>query len=110
MNDVEIEKMITDKGLNAPRVTLENLHKKIKGVEIVKHVTVSGSILRWAVLEMENGFSVTGKPSASVSPENDNAEIGEEIAITNAQNEVWALEGYLLKESLSKTKSALGEK
>ncbi len=100
MTDEQIEKEINEKGLNAPRVTLENLHKKIVDVEIVKHISKGGGILRWAILTMENGFAVTGKPSAAVSVENDNAEIGEKIAIQNSQNEVWALEGYLLKEQL----------
>jgi hypothetical protein len=76
------------------------LHNKIVDVEIVKHTSKGGGILRWAVLTMENGFAVTGKPSAAVSVENDNAEMGEKIAIQNAQNEVWELEGYLLKEQL----------
>ena len=100
MTDEEIEVMINEKGLNAPRVTLAGLHDKIKNVEICKFISVSGQILRWAILTMENGFAVTGKASCSVSPENDNAELGEQIAITNAQDEVWALEGYALKDQL----------
>jgi len=100
--DEQLENEINEKGLNAPRVTLDGLHKKIVDVEIVKHTTKGGGILRWGVLTMENGFAVTGNPSAAVSVENDNAEIGEKIAIQNAQKEVWALEGYLLKEQLYK--------
>ncbi|MCP4595735.1 Gp49 family protein [Neptuniibacter sp.] len=100
MNDIDIEKEIQEKGLNAPRVPLDNLHAKIKEVEIVKHVSVSGQVLRWAVLTMENGFAVTGSPSCSVSCENDDVELGEKIAIKNAENEVWALEGYALKQKL----------
>jgi len=100
MNDAELEQKIIEKGLTAPRVTLDALNDKIVDVEIVKHITKGGGILRWAVLTMRNGFAVTGKPSAAVSAENDNAEIGEEIAIENAKNEVWALEGYLLKDKL----------
>lgn len=100
MNDAEIEKEITDKGLNAPRVTLDGLHDKIEDVEICKFVSKTGQVLRWAVLTMQNGFAVVGKPSCSVSPENDNAELGEKIAITNSQDEVWALEGYALKDRL----------
>lgn len=99
-SDEELEQEIQDKGLTAPRVTLGRIDAKVKDVEFVRHVTRSGSILRWAVLEMENGFTIAGKPSASVSAENDNAEIGERIATENAMNEVWAFEGYLLKEEL----------
>lgn len=100
MNDQSIEKEIQDKGLMAPRVTLDGLHDKIKGVEICKFVSSSGQVMRWAVLQMENGFAVTGKPSCAVSSENDDQELGEKIAISNAQDEVWALEGYLLKQRL----------
>lgn len=100
MNDNEVEQEIQDKGLNAPRVTLDNLHKKISDVEIVKHVSKSGQVLRWAVLTMENGFAVVGKPSCSVSSENDDTGLGEKIAIENSQDEVWALEGYALKQKL----------
>ncbi len=100
MNDKAIEKEIQDKGLTAPRVTLDGLHDKIKGVEICKFVSASGQVMRWAVLQMENGFAVTGKPSCAVSSENDDEELGEKIAIGNAQDEVWALEGYLLKQML----------
>lgn len=69
-------------------------------MEIVKHVTKGGGILRWAVVNMENGFSISGKPSAAVSVENDNQEIGEKIAIQNAKDEIWSHEGYLLKQKL----------
>ncbi len=95
-----LENEILAKNLKAPRVTLENLQNKIKDVEICKFISKGGGILRWAVLTMENGFAIVGKPSASVSPENDDAEIGEKVAIQNSQNEIWALEGYLLKERL----------
>jgi hypothetical protein len=105
MKDQDAEKEIVEKGLNAPRVTLEGLHKKITDVEIVKHVTKTGQTLRWAVLTMENGFAVVGKPSCSVSPENDNAELGEKIAIDNSQCQVWELEGYALKQKLHDAKS-----
>lgn len=98
--DIATEAMINEKGLNAPRVALSGMHQKITSFEIVKHVTPSGGILRWCVLYMQNGFSVTGKPSACVSAENDNAEVGEKIARENALGEVWALEGYLMKEAI----------
>ncbi len=100
MNDEQIEQEIKDKGLSAPRVTLEGLHEKIADIEICKFVSKTGQVLRWAVLTMQNGFAVVGKPSCSVSPANDNAELGEKIAISNSQNEVWALEGYALKDRL----------
>ena len=100
MNDQAIENEIKAKGLTAPRVTLDDLNSNIVHTEIVKHVSHSGQVLRWAVLTLKNGYSVDGVPSCSASPENDNQEIGEKIAIENARRNVWPLMGYALKEKL----------
>lgn len=100
IRDDDLEAEIKSKGLTFPRVTLESINNKIVDIEIVKHITKSGSVLRWGVINMENGFSITGSPSASVSPKNDNQEIGEKIAINNAKNRISELEGYLLKQTL----------
>lgn len=100
MNNQSIEQEIQSKGLTAPRVTLDELKSNIAHTEIVKHVSSSGQVLRWAVLTAKNGFAVTGRPSASASSENDNAEIGEKIAIENATQELWPLMGYALKQRL----------
>ena len=48
-------------------------------------------------LYLENGFTVRGE-SACVSKENFNKDIGEQIALENAKEKVWELEGYLLAE------------
>ncbi|WP_220152523.1 Gp49 family protein [Klebsiella michiganensis] len=103
MSDKDIEQLIQTKGLTAPRITLDDFKANIVNTEIVKHVSVSGQVLRWAVLTTKNGFSVTGKPSCSASSENDDAEIGEQIAIENAENELWPLMGYALKQRLHDT-------
>ena len=100
MSDKDIEQEIQDKGLTAPRVTREDLKNNIAHIEIVKHVSVTGQVLRWAVLTTQNGFAVTGKPSCSVSSENDDPGIGKSIAVENAESELWALMGYALKQRL----------
>jgi len=100
MNEKAIEQEIQAKGLTAPRVTFAELQANIAHTEIVKHVSPSGQILRWAVLTTINGFAVTGRPSASASSANDNAEIGEKIAVENANQELWPLMGYELKSRL----------
>jgi hypothetical protein len=51
------------------------------------------------VIMLENGFTVTGE-SACASPENFDQEIGNKIAIDNAKQKIWMLEGYLLKQRL----------
>lgn len=95
-----IEQEIQAKGLTAPRVTPADIEANIVDTEIVKHVSKSGQVLRWAVITTRNGFSVAGKPSCSVSNENDNAEIGEKVAIANCKDELWPLMGYELKQRL----------
>ena len=95
-----LEAEIQEKGLTAPRVTPTDLTAAITHTEIVKHITPSGQILRWAVLTLDNGFAVTGKPSAAASSENDNAEIGTKIAIDNARSEVWALLAFRLRDRM----------
>lgn len=100
MNDQTIEKQIQAKGLTAPRVTLSDLEANIVDTEILKHVSKTGQVLRFAILTTANGFAVVGKPSVAVSAQNDNAEIGEKIAIENAKTEIWPLMGYALKQRL----------
>ena len=100
LNKAQLEQLIQDKCLSAPRVIPSDLDAAIESVDVVKHITPSGSVLRWAVLNLKNGYSVTGNPSAAVSAVNDNEEIGRQIAIDNARNELWAYLGYQLKERL----------
>lgn len=102
MNDNSIEQEIQAKGKTAARITPAAIEANIKTVEIVEHTTSFGKVLRWAVLTTQNGYAVTGKPSASVSPENDDQEIGERIAIDNAKDEMWALMGYELQTLLAR--------
>lgn len=101
MSDHQIEQDIQAKGLTAPRITPADIEANIVHTDVVTFTTHSRQVLRWAVLTTRNGFAVTGKPSCSVSPENDDPEIGARIAIENAKGELWALMGYALKERLS---------
>lgn len=84
----------------APRVTKADIDAAIVHTEIVKHVTHSGQVLRWAIITLKNGFSVHGRASASVSPENDDPAIGEKVAMDNAYAETWPLMGFALKDRL----------
>ena len=86
---------------DAPRVSQADLEANIVHEEILKHVTHSGQVLRWCILTTRCGFAVTGEPSASVSKENDRAEMGEKYARENAIKKLWPLMAYALKEKLS---------
>ncbi len=46
-----------------------------------------------------SGFTVTGE-SASASLENFDTVIGQTIAFDNARDKIWALAGYLLKQTI----------
>ena len=99
-DDQGIEQLIVDLGATAPRVTPDDLEANIAHVEYVKHISHGGQVLRWAVLTTKNGYAVVGKPSVSVSPENDRVLIGERVAFENSKNELWPLMGYQLKQKL----------
>jgi hypothetical protein len=105
-DDSGIEQLLQAKGLNAPRLSPADLDKNIVHTDIVKHVSKSGQVLRWAVLTTRNGFAVTGRPSVAVSPANDDAEIGEKVAYANAYQELWPLMGYHLRTMLAHREEA----
>ena len=52
-------------------------------------------------LTLTNGFMVTGE-SACASLENFDLDLGETIAYQNARKKIWAYEGYLLRDKLSR--------
>jgi len=98
MNDLKIEEEIKKKGLTAPRVTPERLEEVVISEQY--HV-FDNSTFTACLLTLKNGYTVLGE-SACASPENFNAELGRKIARGNAINKIWQLEGYLLREKLSK--------
>lgn len=95
-SDQSIEQEIQDKGLTAPRITPDQIEAKIRKEDY--HV-FEGTCLTVCCLTLENGFQVTGE-SACASPDNFDAELGQKIARGNAVQKIWALEGYLLKQSM----------
>lgn len=100
MNEKFLEKEIKEKGLTAPRITPDYIDSLIKHKQF--HI-FEGSMLTVCCLTLQNGFTVSGT-SACASPTNFDREIGEKVAFSNARNEIWALEGYLLKERLKESK------
>jgi len=96
MSEATTEKMIQEKGLKAPRLTPDLIDATIQREH---YHTFKGTTLTVCVLELINGFTVTGE-SAAVSLENFNEEIGRKIARENAREKIWQLEGYLLREKL----------
>lgn len=122
MSDQEIEQEIQAKGLTAPRITPADLRANIDGEyyftaadgvraafsqqdELTRLISAHGelALLTFCVLRLKNGFTVTGE-SACASPENFDAEIGRKIARQNAEQKIWPLMGYALKQSLHEAK------
>lgn len=121
--DTAIEREIIAKGKTAPRVTPDALQANIasahfftaaqgvqgvlcedgslSGLEAVRQTDVVAplTLLTFCVLVLRNGFTVTGE-SACASPENYDKAIGERIARQNAEQKIWPLMGYQLKEQL----------
>lgn len=98
MSEAAIEKELQDKGLNAPRLTPAHIDNVI--VDEQYHV-FAGTTLTVCCLTLVNGFNVIGY-SAAASLDNFDTVIGRKIAKATAREKIWPLEGYLLKDSLSK--------
>ena len=119
--DEEIEREIRDKGLTAPRVTPDQIEGRIRsefyftaaqglqgavngGLDPAPKGTDGAEallLLTFCVLVLDNGFTVHGV-SRVASPENFDAALGRKVARARAVNEIWMLEGYLLREKLAK--------
>ena len=120
MNEKQLEQLITEKKLTAPRITPDRIKEVIEDVQYftagdgaygyqTRDETVDSAtypealnLLTFCVITLKNGFTVTGE-SACASPENFDKIIGQKIAYENARNKIWQLEGYLLKEQLYRT-------
>lgn len=96
LNDSEVEAAINRKNLNAPRLTSRDIEAAVKGTQ---YHLFEDSQLTVCCVTLQNGFTVTGE-SACASPENFDEEIGQGIALKNAKDKIWVLEGYLLKQRL----------
>jgi hypothetical protein len=76
MNDQDIEQEIKKKGLNAPRITPDDIDASIAGETFT--ILPSGKVMV-CELTLRNGFTVRGE-AATVSRENFNEEIGQRIS------------------------------
>lgn len=114
-DDASIEQQIQAKGLTAPRVTPDDLQANIAiayyftGADALQKFGSNGApydahpsmaLLTFCVLVLKNGFTVTGE-SAVACPENFDAGIGQRIARANAEQKLWPLMGYALRNQLA---------
>lgn len=115
MNEKTIEQEIQDKGLTAPRITLEDIEANIVGEHYFTafegvimanggHIyqdTTPLELMTFCVLVLSNGYTVTGE-SACASPLNFDRDIGRKVARQHAVSKIWPLMGYELKSQLAK--------
>ena len=115
-SDASVERQIQSKGLTAPRVTPAALKENIvsahyftalqgamypyRRANLKEEDEQALSLLTFCVLVLQNGFTVSGE-SACASAENFDAQIGRQIARQNAEQKIWPLMGYALKQQLS---------
>lgn len=97
MNAAPTEAELVERGLTAPRVTPDRISAVIKSEYFHRP---PGTTLTLCVLTLRNGFTVTGT-AACASPANFDPEIGERYAREDAKRQIWALEGYALRERLA---------
>ena len=96
MDRQTIEQRLQDLGADAPRLAPDDISRVIMSEAF--HV-FPGTTQTVCCLMLVNGYTVIGE-SAAVSAANFDAEIGREVARSNARDKIWALEGYALKERL----------
>jgi len=105
MNDREIEQAIQEKGLNAPRITPARIAELMSRIVYTFDVRPNGSTTTLAHAFLDGNFYLATGVSACVSVENFDAELGKDIASTNAkvaaEDKLWELEGYALRERLA---------
>ena len=98
MEEAAVETEIQAKGLNAPRITPEHPRRgdQERGLPRLPLHDADGVLPH--ARERVHGH---GRVGLCASPANFNAELGRKIARGHARDKIWALEGYLLKQSLS---------
>ena len=78
-------------------IDIDYIHERIADTAFY---VFPGTTTTVCALTLQNGYVVVGT-SACAAPENFDEGLGQTIARNNAIDQIWALEGYLLKESLS---------
>jgi Phage protein (N4 Gp49/phage Sf6 gene 66) family len=80
------------------RVSLDSMLAKVFDEEYIRPESIEHMTI--CILVMENGFAVVGK-SAPADAENFDEELGKKFAKEDCIRQLWALEGYALREKLA---------
>lgn len=93
------------RNLKYPRVTESMIDQEIEKAECL---VFPGTTVTICCLTLKNGYTVIGK-SACAHPDNFDQEIGQNLAIQDAKEQMWALLGFRLRDSITEQNSAKGE-
>jgi len=99
MSTLEASEKLAAEGAVAPRVTLEGMKARVKNVEYLNPYSCPHMTL--AIVTLDNEWTLVGK-SAPADARNFDVEKGKAFAFDDAIRQLWTLEGYLLREKLSK--------
>lgn len=94
----QLEQELQARGLTAPRITPADIDALLQKAQ-VGFWQPEGTTLTICVIQLPNGFCVTGENSC-VSPETWQPDLGQKLAFEKARDKVWEFEGYLLKSEL----------
>jgi Phage protein (N4 Gp49/phage Sf6 gene 66) family len=79
------------------RVSLDSMLAKVFDEEYIRPESIEHMTI--CILVMENGYAVVGK-SAPADAENFDEELGKKFAKEDCIRQLWALEGYALREKM----------
>jgi len=100
----QLEQERLEKGLDAPRVTLEHIKALMQRVEVVTDYSNNPIPHVTAKAFLDGSFYLSTAMSKAVDPENFDKELGfkysTQDALKAAEDELWKLEGYALYKNL----------
>lgn len=85
---------------NRHKVSEESILQKLQEAEVQEHIFWNKELVVSYKLK-NNNFTICGR-AACIDEKNFSLEIGRKIAFEDAKKQLWAFEGYLLADSLSK--------
>ncbi len=97
MNDQAIEQEILDKQLTSPRLSPEHIDDMI--IAGSYHV-FPGTTVTVCCLTLRNGTKLVGTNYGAIDPKQHDWDRGKQEAYNEAREQVWQLEGYLLRQRL----------
>ena len=102
LSDYEIESMVVEKGLTAPRVTKEHIDKMMDRCTFdIHHIRDSTTFVVTCLID---GFTLGVGTSACVDIKNFDRSLGIDIAMSDAvqksRKKLWELEGYALHKAM----------